>query len=163
MLRKLFLLVVPFLLLVHVTSAVALPPCPTDPSAHFHNCEGFYDFGNGDTYFGEWRLNTYHGQGTFTYASGDKYVGEYRDGKKNGHGTYTSANDSPFMMFGLSMAGMEIVGEFVDDYPNGNVTLYWANGDAWVGRMRVSVSSGVEWFGGKKYTADNVPPDLVRK
>ena len=51
MLRNLFL-VVPFLLLVHVTSAVALPPCPTDPVAYFDNCKGFYESSNGDTYIG---------------------------------------------------------------------------------------------------------------
>ena len=69
MLRNLFL-VVPFLLLVHVTSAVALPPCPTDPIAYFDNCKGFYESSNGDTYIGEWRDDEYHGQGTYTWGSG---------------------------------------------------------------------------------------------
>ena len=34
-------------MLVHVTSAVALPPCPTDPTTYFDICEGFFDFGDG--------------------------------------------------------------------------------------------------------------------
>ena len=55
MLRTLFL-IVPFLLLVHVTSAVALPKCP-----------------------GSYNPNTWHShEGTVTLPSGDKYVGEFR-------------------------------------------------------------------------------------
>ncbi len=47
MLRNLFLLVL-FLLLVHVTSAVALPKCPGYyHKATWHNCEGIIDAGVG--------------------------------------------------------------------------------------------------------------------
>ena len=64
MLRNLFL-IVPFLLLVHVTSAVALPPCPTDPASYFDNCEGAYTSTDGDKYVGEFRNDLYHGHGIY--------------------------------------------------------------------------------------------------
>ena len=57
---------------------------------------------------------------------------------------------------------MKTIGEFANGRPNGNVILYWANGDVWVGRVR-NDANGPEWLSGNKYTADNVPPDLVRK
>ena len=288
MFRVLFL-IVPFLLLVHVTSASALPPCPSDDDAYWDNCEGSYTWTSGphsgdkyvggwrddkkhghgtyyyladnefkgDTYVGEYRddkrhgygtytwadgdkyagefrdgkahgYGTYtyasgdkyvgehrddkaHGHGTYTYASGDKYVGEYRDDKKHGHGTYTFADGDKYVgewrddkyhghgtyyyladnefkgdtyvgeyrvskahghgtytmsdektgtLYGRNLAGLETVGEFVNDYPNGNVTLYWSNGDVWVGRVRTSREDGIKWLGGNKYTAGNVPPEV---
>jgi S1-C subfamily serine protease len=65
------------------------------------------------------------------------------------------------MLFGRSDAGLAVVGEFVDDYPNGNAALYWANGDVWVGRVRSSeVNNQGTWLGGNKYTAGNVPPEV---
>ena len=135
MLRILFLLV-PFLLLVHVTSAVALPPCNGDYTGLCH--------------------------GTHIRAGGSKYVGEFRDGRYHGHGTYTAPNYSRNSIFGRNVAGLVTVGEFVDNFPNGNVTIYWGNGDVWVGRIRSS-HDGEEWLSGNKYTADSVPPDLVKK
>jgi len=59
MLRNLFLFV-PFLLLVHVPVALALPKSNGDYTGP---CEGIY-----------------------TYSDGAKYVGEYRDGLPNGQG-----------------------------------------------------------------------------
>ena len=83
--RVLFLSVM--LLLVNVASAAALPPCPTGPSAYFHNCEGIYTWADGRKYVGEWRDDLPNGQGTFTFANGDKYVGDFRDALPNGQGT----------------------------------------------------------------------------
>ncbi len=60
--RVLFLSVM--LLLVNVASAAALPPCPTGPSAYFHNCEGIYTWADGRKYVGEWRDDLPNGQGT---------------------------------------------------------------------------------------------------
>jgi len=40
---------------VYAFIAAALPPCPTDPSAYFHNCEGNWTAPNGDKYVGGWR------------------------------------------------------------------------------------------------------------
>ena len=73
MLRKLFPLM-PLLLLVHVTSALALPKCPTNPNAYRHNCSGSLSLGNGIKYVGEFQDNKMHGHGTIA-ASGHKYVG----------------------------------------------------------------------------------------
>ena len=49
MLRNLFL-VLPFLLLVHVTGAVALPPCLGSDVRKWHNCEGSKMWSDGTTY-----------------------------------------------------------------------------------------------------------------
>lgn len=65
------------------------------------------------------------------------------------------------MAFGRSSASLKAVGEFVGNFPNGNVTLYWGNGDVWVGRVRGSVDNpNGTWLGGNKYTAGNVPPEV---
>ena len=88
MLRNLSLLV-PFLLLVHVTSAAALPPC----SGKYHDpCFGVYLWPDGAKYLGEYTNGKKHGQGTFTFPDGTKYAGEYKDGIQNGHGTTFWAN-----------------------------------------------------------------------
>ena len=86
MLQKLFLFV-PLLLLVHVTSAVALPPCPGiyDPNT-WHNCAGTYEHEDASHYVGEFKHGKYHGQGTSSRITGDKYVGEWKDGYRHGHG-----------------------------------------------------------------------------
>ena len=201
MLRHLFL-IVPFLFLVHVSSASALPPCDENYSGH---CYGTYTFTSGphsgDKYVGEIRAGKWHGQGTYTYADGDVYVGEHRDGRRHGPGTFTWANGDKYVgeleedlfhgqgtltftdgekyvgefrnhqkhgygslllsntdattFSGRSIHGLEVVGDFVEDHPEGNVTLYWPNGDVWVGRVR-----GLDWLGGNKYTAGNVPPEV---
>ena len=135
--RNLFLLV-PFLLLVHVTSVAALPPCQGDDYSAWTNCEG-----------------------TFTFPDGGTYVGEWKDDRYHGHGTYTAPSYSRNSIFGRNVAGLVTVGEFVDNFPNGNVTIYWGNGDVWVGRIRSS-HDGEEWLSGNKYTADSIPPDLVK-
>ena len=131
MLRTLFLLV-PLLLLVHVSSAVALPPCPTDPTAYWDNCEGVY-----------------------TYPEGDKYVGEWKDDKYHGHGTFTWSRNAEEYVAGLPAAGSEYVGQWRDDTFDGYGTMFWANGEVWVGQFR-------EWdmSSGNKYTAGNVPPEV---
>ena len=85
MLRTLFL-IVPFLLLVHVTSAAALPPCNGDYTGP---CYGSLYLGEGQKYVGGFRDGTRHGQGTHTFPDGKKYVGEFRDSKKHGYGTFT--------------------------------------------------------------------------
>ena len=123
MLRNLFLLV-PFLLLVHVTSAVALPKCPGIYDGTWHNCEGSALTVDGDTYSGGFRHGKYHGFGTGTKLNGDSYVGEYRNGKKHGHGTYISAN------------GDKYVGEYRNDQANGHGTITFSIGEKYVGEFR---------------------------
>ena len=102
----------------------ALPDCPSDTGAHWHNCFGTLTLNNGDKYVGEWKDGKRHGQGTYTFANGDKYVGEYRDGKENGQGTHTSTN------------GDKYVGEWRDGKQHGQGTAVSANGDKYVGEFR---------------------------
>ena len=90
MLRNLFL-IVPFLLLVHVTSAEALPECQGSDVAQWHNCEGTVTSANGHKYVGEYRDGKRLGHGTFIWANGHKYVGEFRNDLSHGHGTHTYA------------------------------------------------------------------------
>ena len=88
-------------------SVHALPNCPSDLSARWHNCFGTYAV-DGDKYVGEWKDDLLHGQGTYTYANGDKYVGEFKDNKKHGQGTYTFAN-------GKRVAGYFRNNEYIPD------------------------------------------------
>ena len=62
MIRVLFLLVAQ-LLLVHVTSVVALPECPGNYNkTTWTNCEGTHHFVNGTKYVGEYKNGMRHGQ-----------------------------------------------------------------------------------------------------
>ena len=86
--RNLFQLV-PFLVLVHVTSAAALPPC----NGKYHDpCFGVYLWPDGAKYVGEFKGYAKHGNGTTNWPDGAKYVGEYKDGIQDGHGTTFWAN-----------------------------------------------------------------------
>ncbi|MEE2694186.1 MAG: hypothetical protein VX884_01745 [Pseudomonadota bacterium] len=186
MLRTLFL-IVPFLFLVHVTSASALPPCPSDDDAYWDNCEGSYTWTSGphsgDKYVGGWRDDKKHGHGTYYYLAdnefkGDTYVGEYRDDERYGQGTYTFAGEDKY------------VGEWKDDKYHGHGTFTWsrnaeeyvaglpAAGSEYVGQWRDDTfdgygtmfwANGEVWVGqfrewdmssGNKYTAGNVPPEV---
>ena len=91
--RVLFLSVM--LLLVNVASAAALPPCPTDPSAYFHNCEGTYTWANGDKYVGEWRDDKQHGQGTYFFADGRVWHGLFRNDEWNSGRQYAAGQAPP--------------------------------------------------------------------
>ena len=136
MLRNLFL-IVPFLLLVHVTSAVALSPCPSDDDAYWDNCEGTYTYADGEKYVGEWRDDKRHGHGTYTRANGDKYVGEFRDDKAHGYGTYTWGSGPN--------NGEKYVGEYRNSEKHGYGTYTWADGDKYVGEFRDGQANGQHW------------------
>ena len=68
-----------FFLTLGVSHAWALPPCPSNQNATFHNCFGTYEWTSGkfkgDKYVGEWKDDNKHGRGTYTWADGDKYDG----------------------------------------------------------------------------------------
>ena len=105
--KKLILITATFFII----NIYALPQCPSDTSARWHNCFGTYTFGKnsqwaGDKYVGEYKDGKYHGQGTTTYADGDKYVGELQDDKYHGQGTYTSKG-------GTELTGFFLNGSFV--------------------------------------------------
>ena len=59
-----------FILFAGNSIASALPNCPSDASARYHNCFGTYTYAGGDKYVGEFKDDKYHGQGTYTFASG---------------------------------------------------------------------------------------------
>lgn len=84
-------------LLGSVGVGYALPPCPEDESAYWHNCYGTFAWANGDKYVGEWVDGKKDGQGTETFADGAKYVGEYRDNKRHGQGTFTLSNGDKYV------------------------------------------------------------------
>ena len=68
--------IIAILLFSFVSTAYALPNCPSDITIRWHNCFGSYTWGDGDKYVGEWKDDKSNGQGTYTNSSGDKYVGE---------------------------------------------------------------------------------------
>ena len=140
MLRKLFLLV-PFLLLVHVTSAFALPLC----NGKYHDpCFGVYLWPDGAKYVGEFKEYAKHGKGTTNWPDGAKYVGEYTNGKKHGQGTFTFPD------------GTKYAGEYKDGIQDGYGTMFWADGGVWVGQWKSD-----KWLSGKKGTEGEVPPDIM--
>ena len=107
-----------------IINIYALPQCPSDTAARWHNCFGTYTFTSGSKYVGEYKDGKGHGQGTSTFPSGDKYVGEYKDGKYHGQGTYTYASGSKY------------VGEFQDGKQHGQGTATFASGDKYVGESK---------------------------
>ena len=109
--------VIAVLLFSFVSTAYALPNCPSDLTARWHNCFGSYTSDNGNKYVGEWKDDKQHGQGTYTWVSGEKYVGEFKDRKKHGQGTNTYVN------------GDKYVGEFKDGKRHGQGTYTYANGE----------------------------------
>lgn len=102
----------------------SLPPCPSNPGLHWHNCFGAYTYPDGNQYVGEWRDNNRNGLGTLTWADTSKYVGQYQKGDRHGLGTMTWAN------------GNRYVGEFQGDKLNGRGTFTWADGEKYVGEFR---------------------------
>ena len=102
-------------------SVYALPNCPSDVNARWHNCFGTWTFGPGefygDVYVGEFKDDLFHGQGTYTHANGDKYVGEFKDNLYHGQGTYTFAY------------GDKYVGAHKDGKWHGQGTYTFADGE----------------------------------
>ena len=94
MLRNLSLLV-PFLLLVHVTSAAALPPC----SGKYHDpCFGVYLWPDGAKYVGEYKDGIQDGYGIMFWADGGVWVGQWKSDKWLGGEKYTKGEVPPDIM-----------------------------------------------------------------
>ena len=81
-------------LILGVTHALALPPCPSGTNAIWANCFGTYEWDDGDKYVGEWKDDKRHGLGTFTFADGSKDVGEFKNELLNGHAIQYNADGS---------------------------------------------------------------------
>ena len=127
-------LFVPLLLLVHVTSAVALPACQGSDSNQWDDChgsvtkrlivskfiEGTYSVPHYTTYIGEWQNGKASGQGSFAYHNGDKYLGEFRNNNFHGRGA-----------------------------------KYFADGTTWIGLWREG-----EWVEGEKYGTPEISPEV---
>ncbi len=120
--------------------ALALPSCPASFSQAFDNCEGRYQYDNGDAYSGEWRAGKKHGQGTYVWANGQRYEGQWVDGRKEGFGRYFWPNGDFFegqFLNGIYhgegtltyVSGRKVVGEWVDGKPF-KATSFDANGKA---------------------------------
>ena len=111
-------------------SVHALPNCPSDVNARWHNCFGTYTFPDGAEYVGEWKDDKPHGQGTGTWSDGMKYVGEYKDGSRRGQGTLTWPD------------GTKYVGEHKDGNRHGQGTMTFYNGDKYVGAYKDDKAHG---------------------
>ena len=73
-------------------TVMSLEPCPEDPEAEWHNCEGSYQYSSGETYSGAWKNNLFHGKGIFLYENGDRYIGYFKKDVPHGEGTYQYKN-----------------------------------------------------------------------
>ena len=73
---KTFILIAATFFIINI---YALPQCPSDTAARWHNCFGTYTYANGDKYVGEWKDNNQHGQGTYTFANGETKTGVWEN------------------------------------------------------------------------------------
>ena len=100
-----------------------LAQCPSKGT--YHNCFGFYEYENGNTYHGEWQNDLPNGEGIYFYAdTGDIYEGEVLDGKRNGYGEYYSSS------------GNEYYGDWKDNKKHGYGEFIILNGDDLVGEFK---------------------------
>jgi hypothetical protein len=144
----------------------ALPACPSNQNAYYHNCFGTYEWTSGkfkgDKYVGEWKDNKKHGQGTYYYLANnenknDKYSGEYKDGEMHGQGTYIYADGDKYVgefkdskrngyFIVTYKTGDRYEGEFIDDKRSGQGTYTFPNGEKYVGEFKDGLSSGQGTF-----------------
>ena len=73
--------IITILLLSLTSSAYALPDCPSDVNAEWHNCFGTFTYPDGAKYVGGYKDNKRHGQGTYTWADGTTQTGIWEDGE----------------------------------------------------------------------------------
>jgi len=86
--------IITILLLSLTSSAYALPDCPSDVNARWHNCFGTFTYPDGAKYVGGYKDNKRHGQGTLTFASGTTKTGIWEDGEYIGTGAEPNTNGS---------------------------------------------------------------------
>lgn len=95
-------------------------------------------YSNKVKYDGEYSNNKFNGQGTITYKNGDEYKGEFKNGLKSGTGEYTWKNGAKYTgdwskdkmngsgtyYYKKSEKGLELVGTFKNNKPNGKCKYY---------------------------------------
>ena len=74
--KKLILITATFFII----NIYALPQCPSDTAAKWHNCFGTFNLANGNKYVGEWKDDKRHGQGTFTHKDLTEQTGFFLNG-----------------------------------------------------------------------------------
>ena len=99
-----------------------------EKSDDWQNCYGKM-VGKGESYYGEFSGNQFHGQGTYNFSDGDKYVGAFEDGQMHGQGTYTHASGD------TSDPNLKYVGSYRNGYRNGQGTLNKRDGTVLVGNF----------------------------
>ena len=117
------------MLLLIAGPAQGLPSCPEVFSLAYDECEGSYQYDNGDRYHGEWKKGKKHGFGTYVWTNGHRYKGQWTAGKKSGTGQYTWSN------------GDKYVGEFHEGDYHGEGTLTYISGKTVTGEWR----KGIPW------------------
>ena len=58
-----------------------------------------YKFGDGKTYYGQWKNSQMHGYGEFLWNEGKKFYGFYKNDKKDGFGIYYWPNNKFYIGF----------------------------------------------------------------
>ena len=117
------------------TKFITPTPCFYKNEVFFDDCVSFFEFDNGDQYFGEWKNDKTHGWGSYFYLrddefKGDVYIGDHYAGEAYGQGTYTWAD------------GSEYVGKFKNGLQDGYGKLTQSNGDIYEGEFKSGLPNG---------------------
>ena len=111
----------------------SLPACHPDQGddhKKWTNCSHGWNFGDGNTYFGEWKDGQPHGVGEFNLQDGGKYVGEFKDGMFHGTGTLNLKD------------GTVATGEFKNNDMHGKATFHFSDGGKYVGEFKNGEAHG---------------------
>ena len=55
---------------------------------------GTFTYGNGDTYYGNYKMDSKMGFGEYKFKNGNSYQGGWKDGKHHGFGSYSDAQSN---------------------------------------------------------------------
>jgi hypothetical protein len=132
------ILVIIFVSLFIARAAWSLPNCSGNNSLYWNMCYGVKTL-YGSSYIGEFKNGGMHGQGTFTYDDGASYDGEWRNSKKHGQGILVMPdfgteyigsfwNGNMHGQGTLTWEGYKYIGEFKDDWMDGEYKLIYPDG-----------------------------------